>query len=426
MLCSGEGAERVEWRGCCAAPVCYDDEAPTDPEDNADDDFPVRDHLGPGGLYVAAALLPPSPRQQPVLAAPRPGSESPRCGSSSSSMLSPKFWSSLQHLRGATPPPPLSPAGPLLRPSPLAAPLQASLPGLGDPPEFHLNGAEAPQTRIVRSHSQLPQPDWTALTVQRKSSTPVLQRGCVLPLCSVREGHNCVDCDTVARLVRGEFAVFFDHVHLIDCRYPYEYDGGHIKGATNVTGSFAEVRTKLRRMFFGPDGPMSNPSRTAIVFHCEFSANRGPCSLDLMRNLDSRVTEASCDRPTDQVHTYEQVYLMDGGYKAFFAAHKELCDPQEYTPMEAESFKKEMLECKRPAAVDVGARSTVIRGCDDGAPARDVVLGVVAAEAVALGTADAACCAEVASQYVPEALQDKVPGDVRSAVASEQEALEAS
>lgn len=57
---------------------------------------------------------------------------------------------------------------------------------------------------------------------------------------------------------------------VVDCRYPYEYEGGHIEGAVNlyteqlVTEALLEV-------------PLQGVTRSlVIVFHCEFSACRGP------------------------------------------------------------------------------------------------------------------------------------------------------
>jgi len=39
---------------------------------------------------------------------------------------------------------------------------------------------------------------------------------------------------------------------------------------------------------------------------------------------------------------YPELYLLDGGYKAFFENHQELCEPQKYLPMEenADELKK--------------------------------------------------------------------------------------
>lgn len=62
--------------------------------------------------------------------------------------------------------------------------------------------------------------------------------------------------------------------------YPYEFEGGHIKGAINlytkdqVMKEFLENQTPKSP----PDQsqPAVNHKRDIIVFHCEFSSERGP------------------------------------------------------------------------------------------------------------------------------------------------------
>lgn len=52
---------------------------------------------------------------------------------------------------------------------------------------------------------------------------------------------------------------------IIDCRYPYEFLGGHIQGAVNIY-----TEEGIRRF-------LSETTKSQIlVFHCEFSSHRGP------------------------------------------------------------------------------------------------------------------------------------------------------
>ena len=77
----------------------------------------------------------------------------------------------------------------------------------------------------------------------------------------------------LAELVRGdeETASLVDEFLVLDCRYPYEYKGGHIPGAMNIWN-----KDTLQEKFF--TGPEYTPSskRRIIIFHCEFSSKRGP------------------------------------------------------------------------------------------------------------------------------------------------------
>lgn len=43
-----------------------------------------------------------------------------------------------------------------------------------------------------------------------------------------------VSIDTVARLIKGDYADRQINFLIVDCRYPYEYEGGHVRHAINV------------------------------------------------------------------------------------------------------------------------------------------------------------------------------------------------
>lgn len=85
-----------------------------------------------------------------------------------------------------------------------------------------------------------------------------------------------ISVHTMAKLVRGEFTGDVASVRVVDCRYPYEFEGGHIIGAENLYTKeeilSKLVNTKTEVAVVQPDGP----KRNIIVFHCEFSSERGP------------------------------------------------------------------------------------------------------------------------------------------------------
>ena len=63
---------------------------------------------------------------------------------------------------------------------------------------------------------------------------------------------------------------------IIDCRFKYEYDGGHIPGAINITSAAA-----LEEMLLSEDRPSPSISaerglKTVLIFHCELSEMRAP------------------------------------------------------------------------------------------------------------------------------------------------------
>ncbi|CAB1330408.1 unnamed protein product [Coregonus sp. 'balchen'] len=94
---------------------------------------------------------------------------------------------------------------------------------------------------------------------------------------------------------------------VIDCRYPYEFDGGHIKGALNLHQE-EQIEEYLLR---SPIAPLSPDHRVLLVFHCEFSSERGPRMCRFVRERDRTMNEYP------NLH-YPELYILKGGYKEFF------------------------------------------------------------------------------------------------------------
>ncbi|KAJ1503696.1 cell division cycle- protein [Coelomomyces lativittatus] len=121
-----------------------------------------------------------------------------------------------------------------------------------------------------------------------------------------------------------------EKVHIIDCRFPFEYRGGHIQEATNVN-SFEE----LDSLFLSKFKPALN---TAIVFHCEFSSHRAPLMAQHLRRQDRSLN--SKHYPT---LFYPEIYILDGGFKEFFSNHQDFCVPLGYVRMDDKLYTE---ECK--------------------------------------------------------------------------------
>lgn len=75
---------------------------------------------------------------------------------------------------------------------------------------------------------------------------------------------------TLVDILNGEYAHLYDETVVIDCRFEYEYNGGHIERALNFCD-----KEKLADKLFGPDMP-SGTSNTLLILHCEYSAHRAP------------------------------------------------------------------------------------------------------------------------------------------------------
>lgn len=136
--------------------------------------------------------------------------------------------------------------------------------------------------------------------------------------------------ETLLEVMDGNHAQHFDQKMVIDCRFEYEYEGGHIDGAVNHND-----KDLLASQLF--QTPMDG--RTLLVFHCEYSAHRAPMMARHVRSEDRTVNAEHYPRLT-----YPEVYILDGGYSAFFAEHRGRCFPPEYVEM---SDEKHQRTCER-------------------------------------------------------------------------------
>jgi len=114
----------------------------------------------------------------------------------------------------------------------------------------------------------------------------------------------------VSDILSGAYASTTDHVTVIDCRYPYEYEGEHIEGAVNLY-------TKAQIQAFLEETVTSSSRKHVLIFHCEFSSERGPKLYRHLRALDRKANQDSYPRLN-----FPEVYLMEGGYKAFYELHQ--------------------------------------------------------------------------------------------------------
>lgn len=161
---------------------------------------------------------------------------------------------------------------------------------------------------------------------------------CILP---ITMGHHpdlkTITSDTLAALLRGEFVDRISSYKIIDCRYPYEYEGGHIAGAVNLydKGLIAQVLFDPLTATV-PRVQADVEKRDILVFHCEFSWERGPNLSRLLRRMDREFNEERYP-----ALFYPEIYLLQGGYEKFYGEQKEFCLPQNYKPMRHPNHDKE-------------------------------------------------------------------------------------
>lgn len=143
---------------------------------------------------------------------------------------------------------------------------------------------------------------------------------------------------TFAQVLDGHYQHRYDKLEVIDCRFPHEYEGGHIPCATNVSS--------LDAMDKHPLLTDPQPHRSLIVLHCEYSAHRAPRIALHLRNRDRMLNV----HRYPMLH-YPEIYILDGGYSRFYREYRhhvgdsgyvEMNDPQ-HKPLASKqmhSFRK--------------------------------------------------------------------------------------
>ncbi|KAI2619263.1 hypothetical protein GGR54DRAFT_136382 [Hypoxylon sp. NC1633] len=127
---------------------------------------------------------------------------------------------------------------------------------------------------------------------------------------------------TFVDVLDGKFNDFYTQKMIIDCRFEYEYDGGHIMAAVN----YNDKELLAKHLF---ENPMQG--KTLLIFHCEYSACRAPMMARHIRSSDRTVNAEVYPKLT-----YPEVYILDGGYSEFFTECRDRCHPQAYVEMGAE------------------------------------------------------------------------------------------
>eukprot|EP00118_Oscarella_pearsei_P000150 m.4321 g.4321 ORF g.4321 m.4321 type:complete len:569 (+) comp10540_c0_seq1:101-1807(+) len=156
-----------------------------------------------------------------------------------------------------------------------------------------------------------------------------------LPICRTWKGQKAILPQTLVDLISGKFDSQIFSYYIIDCRFPFEFSGGHIMGAKNLYTPDQVDSFFLKAPLHLED----DDRRCIIVFHCEFSSQRGPAQCEFLRKRD-RDIHSDLDKYPSLY--YPEIYLLDGGYKAFYKQCKEFCEPVGYVPMIEEKHSKDL------------------------------------------------------------------------------------
>lgn len=289
---------------------------------------------------LSTGCIPQQPAPESQLPPFRFGNYSTKPATSSTLSLSEIFESSPVHEKQA--PPRLGPSAmPLPRPR---QPFTNSNPRNGSPIGQHLrktsNPAVRPRKQFRRTLSMYEHPE-DVMIKQEKDTPPPLPSIMDLEAVHVPKLPHFISenqagdlprisKDTMINILDGHYDHMYEKRVIIDCRFEYEYLGGHIDGAVNFNS-----KDRLDLQLFDVE-PTDN---ALLIFHCEYSAHRAPLMAKYIRNKDRAVNAERYP-----ALTYPEAYILDGGYSSFFKDHRGRCFPQNYVEMDA---KEHEVACER-------------------------------------------------------------------------------
>ena len=155
-------------------------------------------------------------------------------------------------------------------------------------------------------------------------------------------------------------------LRIIDVRYKFEYEGGHIEGAENwqhgEDEEFLSAILPTEPLAQKPEAtPLNQNRRDIVIFHCEFSSQRAPDFHTKLRERDRALNWAVYPGLY-----YPECYLLHKGYKEFFLNYPDLCTGK-YTEMADPCFKEELrvmrAKSKSWAGGTVSRTGTLSRKC---------------------------------------------------------------
>lgn len=214
--------------------------------------------------------------------------------------------------------------------------------------------------------------------------------------------QNCQACPISMGSIRArEVRGVSTRLLVVDCRYQFEYQGGHIPGAININCPsvlgmlFHELRSKksssdfIDKLLYIQDREISCEDITLIssacekirilknasnlqatssqhpnsinissiddqgaeteiiiIFHCEFSSQRGPNLIRHWRSLDREYNEYP-------ELTFPQIYVLRGGYEAWAGL-----TGAPYLPMYCKDHKEQMIAAEQRLAQEWKALKT--------------------------------------------------------------------
>ncbi|KNF02112.1 hypothetical protein PSTG_04610 [Puccinia striiformis f. sp. tritici PST-78] len=158
--------------------------------------------------------------------------------------------------------------------------------------------------------------------------------GKILPCHKVsNDGLMRISADTMDQFLEGLYDDKISEKIVVDCRFGYEYQGGHIRTAINIQDKEVVDKVFLQgEIFAGGSSDVPSPSvsgkvdttgqrkKVVVVFHCEYSAKRAPTVAKYLREQDRHINMTHYPA----LH-YPEIYILEGGYAKYHAHSPQHC-----------------------------------------------------------------------------------------------------
>ncbi|KAM9308103.1 M-phase inducer phosphatase 1 [Gastrophryne carolinensis] len=201
-------------------------------------------------------------------------------------------------------------------------------------------------TTVARSKSFCKETIESVFDGDQKDLIGDFSKAFLLPMVSGRHQQlRYITPDVMVQILNGSFDPFIERCVIVDSRYPYEYEGGHIKGAINL-----HMEQDMEDYFLKCPIQSHSAKRVIVIFHCEFSSERGPRMCKFLREKDRDLHEYPS-------LYYPELYVLAGGYKDFFQRFPSFCEPENYRPMLHEDFKEDLRLFRLKSRTWAGERS---------------------------------------------------------------------
>lgn len=177
---------------------------------------------------------------------------------------------------------------------------------------------------------------------------------CILPLSEgSHDDLKSIASDTLEKLIHGEFNDTIASYQIVDCRYPYEYEAGHIEGALNLYTKELIEKHLMQPINKIPVIQPETNKRHILIFHCEFSWERGPNLSRYLRNIDRKLNKEHYP-----ALYYPEIYILQGGYQQFYNDIRHLCSPQGYRPMNHPDHDADLRKFRSKSKSSLGEKTS--------------------------------------------------------------------